>query len=58
MEKAVRDLGIKIHTDTKAERLIVKDGRIVGVEAQKKDGTKYIFSSKSSPPRHWRLRRE
>lgn len=47
VEKAVRDLGIKIHTDTKAERLIVKDGRIVGVEAHKKDGTKYIFSSKA-----------
>lgn len=43
----MRDLGIKIHTDTKAERLIVKDGRIVGVEAHKKDGTKYIFSSKA-----------
>lgn len=39
-EQKALDLGVEIMTETKAEHLIVEDGKVIGVESTKSDGTK------------------
>ncbi len=41
LRDAVKQTGVKVYTETRAEKLIVENGRVVGVEAQAKDGTRY-----------------
>lgn len=42
-----KKLGVKIITEAKVESLIISDGKVVGVRAEKSDGTKLTVNSKA-----------
>lgn len=47
MIKLVHDSGAKVFTSTKAQSLLVENGRVVGVKALAKDGTHYTIRAKA-----------
>lgn len=47
LRQAVKADGIQVLTDTRANKLIVKDGRVIGIEAQGKNGTNYTIKGKA-----------
>jgi flavocytochrome c len=42
-----KNLPVEFHLSTKADDLIIKGGRVVGVKAQSTDGTKYVLNAKN-----------
>ena len=44
LRQAVKADGIEVLTNTRANKLIVKDGRVIGVQAQGKNGTSYTIN--------------
>ena len=45
-EKQALNLGVEIMTDTKAEELIVEDGKVIGVKSKRVDGTEVTSYAK------------
>lgn len=43
LRQAVKADGIKVLTDTRANKLVVKNGRVIGVQAHGKNGTSYLI---------------
>ena len=47
LEKNVHDAGVEVITDTTAKKLLTENGKVVGVEAEGKDGNKVVIHAKS-----------
>lgn len=47
LRQAVKADKIRVYTDTKAEKLLMKNGRVIGVEAKNADGTTYRLTGKA-----------
>ena len=47
LEKNVRDAGVEVITDTTAKKLLTENGKVVGVEAEGKDGNKVVIHANS-----------
>lgn len=47
VEKAVHDLNIPVYMNTKAEKLLTQNGRVIGVEATRKDGSKVTVKAQA-----------
>lgn len=44
----MEDTSVDLHLDTTATTLLTKDGKVVGAEAEAKDGTKYVITAKAT----------
>lgn len=47
LEKNVEDLGVKVYYDTTANKILMKDGKAAGVEAEGKSGNKVTVNAKA-----------
>ncbi len=47
LEKTAKELGVEIHFRTRARKLILREGRVVGVVAEDKDGNRVEYGGKA-----------